>query len=188
MIDNTKKTKFLCIPADLRKITQKMLANDKLCRLLYITNDKALTAPNLTTEEKERLISDEYIQTKPKVRIDEEQVVQNYIIINFDMITPSENNAYLNGILMIDILCQIDGWDLIDQYGELTYRPYEIAQIVDGMIDEKKFSGIGTMNFLGSDQLIVATNDNYAGLSLKYGFTNSRYETGSRLPRDKQEA
>lgn len=186
MIDKTKIAGFQCIPKDLQTISQKIIENDKICKLLYITSKDALLKPSLTTEEKEILLRDEYIQILPKIEVDEENKVQSYIVINFDHFEQSSNPAYLDGVLVIDILSNINIWKIKNQYNEITLRPYEIASELMKIIDEKKFSGIGTMNFLVSDTTVLATDTNYAGLSIKFSFVNSRSSGiyGNKIPRE----
>jgi hypothetical protein len=46
------KSSFLSINKDMRLLVDKILSNDRLCKLLYYTTKDALDKPNLTDEEK----------------------------------------------------------------------------------------------------------------------------------------
>ena len=45
-------------------------------------------------------------------------------------------------------------------------RPYRIAAEIDTMFNNKHLTGIGTLQFLGANQIIL--NDEFAGLTLMY--------------------
>jgi hypothetical protein len=45
-------------------------------------------------------------------------------------------------------------------------RPYKIAAELDSMFNNKKLSGIGTLNFLGCNQIVLS--DEFAGLTIMY--------------------
>jgi hypothetical protein len=45
-------------------------------------------------------------------------------------------------------------------------RPYRIAAEIDSMIDKTHLTGIGKLEFLGGNQIILT--DEYAGLCLMY--------------------
>ena len=45
-------------------------------------------------------------------------------------------------------------------------RPYRIAAEIDSMFNNKRLTGIGKLEFLGCNQIIL--NDEFAGLTLMY--------------------
>jgi hypothetical protein len=45
-------------------------------------------------------------------------------------------------------------------------RPYRIAAELDSMLDKQHLTGIGEVEFLGANQLII--NEEFAGVSLMY--------------------
>ena len=85
MIDATKSKVygFKAIPKDLTSIAQKLIQNDNLCKLLFYTTKDAYKKDILTSDQKERLIEEEYIQFIPRVQLNEENKIQNYIVLNF---------------------------------------------------------------------------------------------------------
>jgi hypothetical protein len=48
----------------------------------------------------------------------------------------------------------------------MQLRPYRIAAEIDTMFNDKHLSGIGTLQFLGTNQIIL--NDEFAGLTMMY--------------------
>lgn len=153
------KSSFLSVEKDLSIITDLILKNDRLKRLLYYNVPDALSQPNLDQKASIGLLG-KNIKIVPKLSID--GTVLNYIIISFDNFTPTENPEFRDNIISFDILCHFDQWQL----EEFELRPYKIAAELDSMLDKQKLTGIGTLNFLGANQLII--NDEFAGLSLMY--------------------
>jgi hypothetical protein len=49
---------------------------------------------------------------------------------------------------------------------DFQLRPYKIAGEIDSMFNEKHLTGIGTLKFLGANQMILS--DEFAGLCLMY--------------------
>ena len=48
----------------------------------------------------------------------------------------------------------------------MQLRPYRIAAEIDSMFNDKHLTGIGTLQFLGANQIIL--NDEFAGLTVMY--------------------
>lgn len=153
------KSSFLAKEKDMKIIVDKILANDRLKRLLYYTTKDALKRPNLTQEQSLSLFGKQ-IKIVPKLYVDGS--VLAYIIITFDNFVESENPEFRDNILEFDIICHFDQWQLEDY----QLRPYRIAAEIDSMIDKKRLTGIGLTEFLGANQIILT--DEFAGLCLMY--------------------
>lgn len=154
------KSSFLSIQKDLEIITNKMMKNERLKRLLYYTTNDALDRPKLNEDQSLELFK-KNIKIIPKLYIDGS--VLSYVIISFDNFTSNaENPEFRDNIISFDIICHFDQWDLKD----FQLRPYMIAAEIDSMLDGKHLTGIGDLQFLGANQLIL--NDEFAGVSLMY--------------------
>ena len=153
------KSSFLSTEKDLDLIISGMLKNERLKRLLFHTTKDALNRKNLTEDESLSLIN-KNIKIVPKLTVDGS--VLNYIIISFDNFTPSGNPEFRDNIIEFDIICHFDQWQLED----FALRPYKIAGEIDSMFNGKHLTGIGTLNFLGANQIILT--DEFAGLCLMY--------------------
>ena len=152
---------FLSIQKDLEIISNKILKNTRLQRLLFHTTPNALDMRELTEEERFGLFK-KNIKIVPKLYIDGS--VLNYIVIGFDNFTPNATNPeFRDNIISFDIICHFDQWELKDSF---QLRPYMIAAELDSMLNNKRLTGIGKLNFLGANQLII--NDEFAGVSLTY--------------------
>ena len=154
------KSSFLAMDKDLGIITDAILKNKNLKKLLYYTTPYALRNKELTEEESVELIG-KNIKIIPKLYIDGS--VLNYIIISFDNFTMNETNPeFRDSIITFDIICHFDQWQLED----MQLRPYRIAAEIDSMFDKKHLTGIGVLQFLGASQIVL--NDEFAGLTLMY--------------------
>ena len=155
------KSSFLSIEKDLEIITNKIFKNTRLQRLLYYTTPNALDRENLTEDQQLELFK-KNVKTIPKLYIDGS--VLNYIIISFDNFTPNaENPEFRDNIISFDIICHFDQWQLNDSF---KLRPYRIAAEIDTMLNGQRLTGIGKLDFLGANQLLI--NDEFGGISLMY--------------------
>ena len=153
------KSSFLSINKDMRLLVDKFLSNDRLCKLLHYTSKDALDLKKLTDEEKIAMFGKE-IKLVPKLYVDKS--VLTYIIISFDNFIESGNPEFRDNIIEFDIICHFDQWQMKD----FDLRPYRIAAEIDSMLDKQKLTGIGLIEFLGANQIIL--NDEFAGLCLMY--------------------
>ena len=153
------KSSFLSTEKDMNIIVSKMIKNERLKRLLHYTSRDALDKKNITEDETLELFG-KNIKIVPKLTVDKS--VLNYIIISFDNFTPSRNPEFRDNIIEFDIICHFDQWHLKD----FSLRPYKIAAEIDSMFNGQHLTGIGELNFLGANQIILT--DEFAGLCLMY--------------------
>ena len=154
------KSRFLSVDKDMNLIISKLFENDRLKKLLYYTSSDALTRPKVTDEQMIEMVG-KNIKNVPKLYVDGS--VLNYVIINFDNFTPNRKNPeFRDNIVEFDIICHFDQWNLKD----FSLRPYKIAAEIDSMLDGKHLTGIGELEFLGANQILLT--DEYAGLCLMY--------------------
>ena len=154
------KSSFLSTQKDMEIISNMIIKNNNLKKLLYYTSRDCLNKPNLTEDQTLELFG-KNIKLVPKLYVDNS--VLNYIILSFDNFTPNMTNPeFRDNIIEFDIICHFDQWQLKD----FQLRPYRIAAEIDSMFDEKHLSGIGLLHFLGANQMILT--DKYAGLCLMY--------------------
>ena len=154
------KSSFLSLEKDMSIITSTMMKNERLKKLLYYNTKDCLDKDNLTQEQNIELFG-KNIKLVPKLFVDGS--VQNYVIVSFDNFTPNATNPeFRDNIIEFDIICHFDQWQLKD----FQLRPYRIAAEIDSIFDGTHLSGIGELEFLGANQIILT--DEYAGLCLMY--------------------
>ena len=167
------KSSFLSMEKDMSLITGMLMKNDNLKKLLYYTTKDCLRGTNLSEDETLALLG-KNIKLVPKLYIDGS--VLNYIIVNFDNFTPNGSNPeFRDNIIEFDIICHFDQWQLKD----FQLRPYRIAAEIDSMFDGKHLTGIGELQFLGANQMILT--DEYAGLCVMYSATHGE-EDKKKMP------
>ena len=162
-IDNVKdpESEFLAQEKDMRIIVDRMAANQRLRKLLYYTTPDALKKPEVSDQNFVKMFG-KNIRNLPKLYIDKD--VLNYIVISFDNFTPNgDNPEFRDNTIEFDIICHYDQWQLDDSF---QLRPYRIAAELDSMLDKKHLTGIGQINFIGAQQIILT--DEFAGLCLLY--------------------
>lgn len=154
------KSSFLAMDKDLSIIIDWMLKNNRLKKLLYYTTRNAMDCDNLTQQQSVELI-EKNIKTVPKLYID--GAVLTYVLIDFDNFAPNESNPHFrDNVISFDIVCHFDQWQLQD----FELRPYKIAGEIDSMFNNKRLTGIGTLQFLGANKIII--NNEFGGLQLMY--------------------
>lgn len=154
------ESSFLSMEKDTAIIISEMLKNENLKKLLFYPDKHCLKLPNLTQEQTLSLINRQ-IKLTPKIEIDKE--ILSYVIITYNEFSENFTNPqFRNNTINFDILCHFDQWDL----GDFKLRPYKIAGEIDSMFNQKHLTGIGTLQFIGANQLIL--NNEFAGLALSY--------------------
>lgn len=173
------KSSFLSCEKDTETIIRKLFVDsrpysDMLKRLLLINTKDCLT--DLTNPTYNELIKKTsvqdlrdkgYIRLEPKILMGENEEVKSYIRLSFDHFTPNRHNDYFKDcIIEIDVLCHPEYWDI----GNFRQRPIKIAGYIDGILNNNKLSGIGTLNFAGMNEIIL--DQDLAGYCLMYTATH----------------
>ena len=173
------KSSFLSCEKDTEAIVKKLFVesrpySDMLKRLLLInTKDCLYDMTNQTYIDKinhtsvQDLREKGYIRFEPKILLGENEEVKSYIRISYDYFTPDRHNdQFRDCMIEIDIICHPEYWDL----GNYRLRPIKIAGYIDGILNNNKLSGIGTLNFAGMNEIIL--DENLAGYCLMYTATH----------------
>ena len=173
------KSSFLSREKDIETIIKKLFVDsrpysDELKRLLLINTKDCLddkTNPvyikKINDTSVAKLGEEGYIRITPKIKLGENEEVKSYIVISFDNFTPNETNPYyMDCVIMIDILCHTDYWEL----GNYRLRPLKIAGYIDGILNKTKLSGIGTLQRIGCNELVL--DETLSGYCLMYAATH----------------
>lgn len=169
------KSSFQSCDKDTETILRKIFVesrpySDKLKKLMVINTKDCLTNPKYDTIvqnfDLSRLVEEGYVRQVPKLSFDEHEEIRAYMILTFDNFTPTDNPEFRDCTVHIDVLCHTDYWDV----GNYKVRPLQICGFIDSILNESKLSGIGTLNFLGCNLLIL--DENLSGYSLTYTATH----------------
>ena len=154
------KSSFLSTEKDLSLIVNMIMKNKNLQKMLHYTTKDCLNKASLTEDEVVELFG-KNIKIVPKLYVDGS--VLNYIIVSFDNFTANRtNDEFRDNVIEFDIICHFDQWQMKD----FQLRPYRIAAELDAMFNKKHLTGIGEVEFLGANQIVLT--DEYAGLCLMY--------------------
>lgn len=169
------QSSFLSCEKDTETILRKLFVesqpySDILKRLLVISTKDCLdNTESIAIQEVlkqmnlAKLRQEGYIKLEPKIRMPEHEEIKAYIIISFDNFVPNATNTfYRDCTVTFDIICHTDYWDI----GNYRLRPLKIAGYIDGILNNAKLSGIGTFQFMGSNQLVL--NEDLSGYTLMY--------------------
>ena len=169
------RSSFLSCEKDAETIIKKLFLvfcpySDYLKRLLLInTKDCLVDTTNQVYIDKIKKTSvadmrqQQVIKLSPKLAMGEHEEVKSYILITFDNFSPNkENDYYRDCIIEIDIVCHTEYWDL----DGFAVRPIKIAGYIDGILNNAKLSGIGTLDFLSCNEIVL--NQELFGYCLMY--------------------
>lgn len=170
------KSSFLSCEKDIETILKKLFIEDsahaeELKRLLLINTKDCLRDRDSAVIKKVlaekggvmNLWEEGYLRAVPKIVMPENEEVKSYILITFDNFTPNSlNPEFRDCIVTFDIVCHTDYWDL----GDFQQRPIKIMGYIDGILNNCRLSGIGTLQFMGAHELILSSQ--LSGYTLMY--------------------
>lgn len=177
MIKKSLKSSFLSCEKDIEGILSQLFLEDgrdekgvryseSLKRLLIINEKDCLDNPKykeIVDKYGMKKVFEDYFKIVPKVKREEHDTEKTKILISFDNFVPNGTNEwYRDCTIMIDIICPLDTWDL----GNFRLRPLKIAGYIDGMLNGARLSGIGLLNFISCNELIL--NEELGGYCLMY--------------------
>ena len=186
LLANNFKSTFLSCETDMETIWRRLFVesrpySDKLKRLLVINMPNCLDEYQVQYQdeiEKANLAylkDKQYIKNVPKLSFGEHEEVRSYILLEFDDFFPTSNPHYRDCTISITIMSHLDYWEL-DDY---KLRPYQIAGYIDGILNETKLSGIGTLQFMGASEIIL--NEYLGGVLLRYRATHGRADDATTI-------
>ena len=176
-VANDFKSTFLSCEKDQRTIWKKLFFenkpySDQLKRLLLINTPDCLDGSQAQYIKKledyplNRMIEEGYLRTVPKLEFGEHEDVKSYVILEFDDFLPTGNPQFRDCTISFTIICHLDYWQLDDD----KLRPHQIAGYIDGILNNTKLSGIGTLQFMGASQIILS--EEIGGFLLRYTATH----------------
>lgn len=156
---------FSLIGMQLDLITNKILGNDTLVKLLKRPKREAITEKkDVTQEERMSLIKDKYINLVPMIPKEDE--VKSYLIVSFDDFSPVVGtDKAMDYLMTIDIICHRDLW-IMDG---LCPRPYLIMNELKKEFHMSKLDTWGPTVFMGASNLLM--NDNYMGFTMMFSMS-----------------
>lgn len=174
MYANAFNSSFISCEKDLEAILKKLFIesrpySDDLKRLLIINNKDCLDKTNAHYNEKinsmdlNDLREKGYIRIEPRIEFDSHEEVKAYIVIEFNNFSPNASNPqFRDCVIDFNIICHTTHWDI----GDYRLRPIKIIGYIDGILNNTKLSGIGTLQFLGANEIVL--DEHLSGYLLRY--------------------
>lgn len=169
---NGLQSSFLNIEKDTETIFKKLFIesrpySDDLKSLLVVNAKDCLSNKVKYQDIIDKItlkdLKEKYFLTTPNIPSEEHEEAKNYIVISFDNFSPNKTNPeYRDCTIHFDILGYTEYWELED----FQLRPIKIIGYIDGILNNCKLSGIGTLNFEGCKELLV--NSSFSGYTLTY--------------------
>ena len=165
------ESSFLSCEKDFETILNRLFIEDKkfareLKKLLVVNTKDCLDNPKYDAIVDKLSVADlieqGYIRLTPKIKLKEHEEVMSYIVITLDNFTESTNPEFRDNTINFDVICNEEYWYLQDY----KLRPFKIVGYIDGLLNKKKLTGIGILNFYGCN--MITRSENLAGYNLSY--------------------
>ena len=152
--------RFAVMGENLFKIANKLINNQKLCRLLKYQDTNPLDT-ELHKDVNGVDLLHKQIVILPK--FPEDGIESSFVLAVFDNFTINPNNPdFKLTRIRFDIVCPYTEWVI----NENSLRPYLIMEEIDTMFNQAKLSGIGNLQFTQSTPLVLSPQ--LAGYSMYY--------------------
>lgn len=150
--------KFNVVGKNLILLSNMLLNNQKLCKLLYYSNSSPLSQPDFDTE----ILFNKNIRVIPKAPdFDEEK--GSFVIVLLDQFIVDPGNIDVKLVeIRIDVICPMDEWSI----NEESLRPFLIMSEIQSAFDGIKINGIGKLNFLKAERIVLS--ETHAGYSMTF--------------------
>jgi hypothetical protein len=150
-------SKFKILNKRINKITQSLIANQELCKLLVYYTHNPLDMPNI--EDTTTLLYENIYPYMVKVPEDKEKV---FVTIILDDFYKKDGEYVVNNKIIVNVLCHSNLWR-IDE----GLRPFAIMEQIDNIFnDTTNAGGIGKTQFSGSN--FMTAEKDYTGYRITY--------------------
>jgi hypothetical protein len=149
------------------KLANKLVSNEKLCRLLkYQTRDPLKETDPITGKAQPDIdgvdLLHKQILIVPKVFDDSTEKMSYVIAVFHSFVVNQMNSEFKVSTIRFDIACPYDEWVLNGH----SLRPYLIMQEIDEMFNGAQMAGIGTLSFVRADSIVLTPQ--IGGYSMLY--------------------
>ena len=152
--------RFAVMGENLFKIANKLVNNQKLCRLLKYQDPNPLDEE---THEDVKGVDLLHKQILILPKFPEDGIESSFVLAVFDNFTINPTNPdFKLTRIRFDIVCPYTEWVI----NENSLRPYLIMEEIDTMFNQAKLSGIGNLQFTHSTPLVLSPQ--LAGYSMYY--------------------
>lgn len=138
---------------NLQKITNRLLANDDLVKLLYYIDQDPYGGSALTEEQKQKEVFEKLIKVVPKVGTKD---TANSVVVVYIQGAKGigENSEFRNVRILVDVFVPMTQWFIKDT----NLRPFAILGEVQKSLNNKTINGLGKITG-GDFELNFMTDD-----------------------------
>ena len=152
--------RFAVMGENLFKIANKLVTNQRLCRLLKYQEPDPFNVEKYKDVNGVDLLHKQIIIV-PK--FPEEGIECSFVMAVFDNFTINPSNAdFKLTRIRFDVVCPYTEWVI----NENSLRPYLIMEEIDKMFNQAKLSGIGNLQFTHATPLVLSPQ--IGGYSMYY--------------------
>ena len=142
-------------------IANKLMSNQKLCRLLKYQVRDPFDIDKYPDVDGVDLLNKQ-IMIMPKIFDDSTEKTSYVVAIFSNFVTNALNPDFKISTVRFDVACPYDEWVL----NERSLRPYLMMQEIDNMFNQAQMAGIGTLQFVRADGLVLTPQ--IGGYSMLY--------------------
>lgn len=154
---------FSVVGKNLILISNMLLNNKELCKMLYYTTKNPLDGLDFETD----ILMNKNIRVVPKIpNFDNENGSFIIIVLDEFIVDPNNNNFKVVSV-RFDVICPTNDWILNGD----TLRPFYIMGQIDKMFNGLKINGIGTLRLTGAERIVLTSDQ--SGYSMV--FTNYEF-------------
>ena len=149
-IQQPSQRRFAVMGENAFNIANKLMQNQKLCRLLKYQVRDPFDKEKYEDVDGITLLNRQ-IMIMPKI-FDDSTEKTSYIVAMFsNFVVNALNPDFKLSSIRFDIACPYDEWVLNDK----SLRPYLMMQEIDDMFNGAKMSGIGTLQFVRAESIVL---------------------------------
>ncbi len=160
-VEQPSQRRFAVMGTNTFNIANKLMSNQNLCRLLKYEVRDPFNKEKYADVDGVDLLNKQ-IMIVPKI-FDDSTEKTSYVVAMFSGFTTNTLNPdYKLSTVRFDVACPYDEWVL----DERSLRPYLIMQEIDDMFNGAQMAGIGTLQFVRADSLVLTPQ--IGGYSMLY--------------------
>ena len=149
-VQQPSQRRFAVMGENAFNIANKLMQNQKLCRLLKYQVRDPFDKEKYEDVDGITLLNRQ-IMIMPKI-FDDSTEKTSYIVAMFSNFVVNQLNPdFKLSSIRFDIACPYDEWVLNDK----SLRPYLMMQEIDDMFNGAKMSGIGTLQFVRAESIVL---------------------------------
>ena len=149
-VQQPSQRRFAVMGENAFNIANKLMQNQRLCRLLKYQVRDPFDKEKYEDVDGITLLNRQ-IMIMPKI-FDDSTEKTSYIVAMFsNFVVNALNPDFKLSSIRFDIACPYDEWVLNDK----SLRPYLMMQEIDDMFNGAKMSGIGTLQFVRAESIVL---------------------------------